>query len=99
MSEVFAAPATYPLSRAMRFITRRNRLADLTEYRTPDLLTPKFEWDLDLGPLSDAEITAVENFFASHGGPYESFVFLDRPTAAPAASKARKGSEIARSAI
>lgn len=77
MPEVFPPFATYPLSREVRFTTRLNKLADLTEYRATERATPLFRWELDLRPLEDSELADLQNFFQARGGPYEGFIFFD----------------------
>jgi hypothetical protein len=73
----FPPIATYPLSREARYVTRLNRTADFTEYRAPDAATPRFAWDVDIGPVTDAEAAQVLSFYQTRGGGYESFAFLD----------------------
>lgn len=77
MSEIFPTRFSLPLSRELAFTTRLNRTPDFTELRAQDQPAPLFRWDLDLGPLSDADFAAVQNFHAARGGAYESFTFLD----------------------
>lgn len=77
MSSVFPTRFTLPLTREARFTTRLNRAPDFTEVRTGDQLTPLFRWNLQLGPLSDAEFAAIQSFHAACNGAYQSFVFLD----------------------
>jgi hypothetical protein len=77
MPEVFPTRFTLPLTREVRFTTRLNRTPDFTELRAQDQAAPLFRWDLQLGPLSDAEFAAIQGFYAARGGGYESFVFLD----------------------
>jgi hypothetical protein len=77
MSSVFPTRFTLPLTREARFTTRLNRAPDFTEVRTQDQLTPLFRWNLQLGPLSDSDLAAIQSFHASCGGAYQSFVFLD----------------------
>lgn len=77
MPEVFPPLATFPLSREARFTTRLNQMADLTEYRAAERAVPLFRWDLTLGPVTDAEVSTVRDFFQARGGGYESFCFFD----------------------
>jgi hypothetical protein len=75
--KVLAIPASFPIYREERFLTRRNRLGDGVEYRTPEQAERLCRWELDLSGRSDAEVGELERFFQSVGGQYESFVFLD----------------------
>src|SRR5260221_2589732 len=77
MPEVFPTRCTLPMTRQSRYTTRINRMPDLAETRTGDQLGPLFRWDLQLGPLSDADAAAIQDFYAARNGGYESFAFLD----------------------
>jgi hypothetical protein len=77
MSNRFPTVFTLPLARESRFTSRVNRTPDYTEWRAPDQTGPLFRWDLQIGPLSDAEATTLQNFYASCNGGYQTFAFLD----------------------
>jgi hypothetical protein len=77
MSEVFPNLATLPLTREARFTSRINRTPDYTEMRAQDQTGPLFRWNLQLGPLTDAEATTLQNFYATCNGGYQTFAFLD----------------------
>src|ERR1043165_5532155 len=77
MPEVFPTRFTLPLTREVRFNTRLNHLADASELRAQDQLAPLFRWNLKIGPISDAELAAIQSFHAARGGGYESFILLD----------------------
>jgi hypothetical protein len=77
MSEVFPTLFTLPLARESRFTSRINRTPDYTEMRAQDQTGPLFRWNLQLGPLSDAEATTLQNFYATCNGGYQTFAFLD----------------------
>jgi hypothetical protein len=77
MSEVFPTLATLPLTREARFTSRINRTPDYTEMRAQDQTGPLFRWSLQLGPLSDAEATTLQSFYATCNGGYQTFAFLD----------------------
>jgi hypothetical protein len=77
MPEVFPTRFTLPLSREARFTSRVSRTPDFTEMRAADQATTLFRWDLQVGPLTDADATSLQAFYASCNGGYQSFVFLD----------------------
>lgn len=74
---VLTLQGTFPISREQRFLTRRNRLEDGTEYRSPEQVAPLYRWDFDVSGLSAAALQALEDQFVSTGGRYGSFIFLD----------------------
>ena len=77
MPKVLAIRGSFPISREERFLTRRNRLPDATEYRSPEQIAPLYHWQLDLAQRTAAEVQELEAQFLALGGQYESFVFLD----------------------
>jgi hypothetical protein len=77
MPEVFPTRFTLPMTRESRYTTRVNRMPDFTEARTADQVSPLFRWDLQLGPLSDADAATIQSFYAARNGGYETFAFLD----------------------
>lgn len=77
MTKVISIPGGFPISREARFLTRRNRLDDGTEYRTPEQMMPLYRWEIELSGRTDSEAQELENTFRALGGPYESFAFLD----------------------
>src|SRR5260221_12801405 len=77
MPEIFPPRFTLPLTREARFTSRVSRTPDLTESRAQDQAGPLLHWDLQLGPLSDAETAETRSFYAARNGGYERFVFLD----------------------
>jgi hypothetical protein len=77
MSEVFPTRYTLPLEREARFTSRVNRMPDFTEIRDQDQTSPLFRWNLQLGPLTDADATTLQSFYAACNGGYQTFAFLD----------------------
>ncbi|GEM_PF-1067923 len=77
MLEIFPTIFTLPLSREERFTSRVNRMPDYSELRAQDQSTPLSRWNLQFGPLTDAEATTLQSFYASCNGGYDSFAFLD----------------------
>jgi hypothetical protein len=77
MPNVFPTRFTLPLARESRFTSRINRTPDFTEIRAQDQTGPLFLWNLQLGPLTDADAATLQNFYAACNGGYQSFAFLD----------------------
>jgi len=77
LPKVLSILGDFPIAREARFLTRRNRLDDGTEYRTPEQAAPLYRWEIDLAGRSDTELQELEDSFQALGGLYESFVFLD----------------------
>src|SRR5262245_14948457 len=71
-SDVFGASTGL---RAYACETLYSTRLNVTEQRASDA-GPRRMWDLEL-ILSDTDVAPVLAMFAAHGGPYESFVFLD----------------------
>jgi hypothetical protein len=77
MSDCFPSLFTLPLGRESRFTSRINRTPDYTEMRAQDQTGPLFRWNLQIGPISDAEATTLQSFYANCDGGYQTFAFLD----------------------
>lgn len=77
MSELFPPRYTLPLTREVRFTSQVNRASDYSEVRSQDQAGPLFRWNLQIGPLTDAEAAALQSFYAARNGAYESFIFFD----------------------
>jgi hypothetical protein len=71
------AVAQYGSSRTRTFSTQVFRFLDGSEQRFQDYGSPLRQWTIRLSLLDEAELTALESFFASQGGQAESFAFPD----------------------
>jgi hypothetical protein len=67
----------YPLSRTRRTRTVNNALADGRSIRLADPDAGITEWQLCFEELTDGELAALENFFATAEGCLNTFTFLD----------------------
>lgn len=67
----------FPLTKTQVRRTVVNRMADGSEVRFTDADAASVVWDLEYRGLSDAERTALAEFFGTTSGRLRSFVFLD----------------------
>ena len=71
------AVAQYGSSRTRAFSTQMFRFLDGSEQRFQEYGAPLLRWSIKLSLLDEAELTALESFFASQGGQAGSFAFPD----------------------
>ena len=71
------AVAQYPAKRTTGFNTDIVRFLDGTEQRFRDNPSILHEWTIQLDLLDDAELSALDQFFVSNQGSFESFSFTD----------------------
>jgi hypothetical protein len=71
------AVAQYPATRALEFKTECVRFVDGTEQRYRDSEAALRRWEIDLTHLDEAELSAIEQFFATVQGSFARFEFLD----------------------
>ena len=71
------AVAQYGSDRSRRFSTRVVRFLDGSEQRFQEYGAPLRTWTIRLSLLDEAELTALELFFASQGGRAGTFAFAD----------------------
>ena len=71
------AVAQYPAKRVLRFQNQTLRFVDGTEQRYRDCAGPLHRWEILLQQLDEAEMAAVEGFFAGNQGAFGSFTFTD----------------------
>jgi uncharacterized protein DUF2460 len=71
------AVAQYGSSRTRSFSTDVFRFLDGGEQRFQQYAAPLRRWTIRLSLLDEAELTALESFFATQGGQAESFAFPD----------------------
>src|SRR5215831_10501272 len=71
------AVAQYPSDRAVRVAAQVFRFLDGSEQRFLAFGTPVHQWKIQLDLLDEAELNALEGFFASQEGRAGSFTFTD----------------------
>jgi hypothetical protein len=71
------AVTQYPSGRRTSYATQVTHFVDGNEQRFRDLRTPIRRWLIRLARMSSDEACAVESFFLSMQGQFESFAFID----------------------
>jgi len=71
------AIAQYPVSRRVEFQNQTVRFVNGGEQRYRDCGNARRRWEIGLNLLDDGELAAVEEFFLSMGGTFETFTFVD----------------------
>jgi len=71
------AVAQYPASKVIQFQNQVLRFVDGAEQRYRDSAGPLHRWVIRLDELDEAEMAALEAFFASNEGRFASFAFTD----------------------
>ena len=71
------AVAQYPASVGTQFATRVMRFVDGSEQRWQRFGAPLWKWTISLSQLDETETAAIEAFFESHKGRFETFTFED----------------------
>ena len=71
------AVAQYPSDRAVQVSAQVFRFLDGSEQRFLALGSPLHKWNIQLDLLDEAELNALEEFFASREGRSGSFMFTD----------------------
>ncbi|MGD0498508.1 MAG: DUF2460 domain-containing protein [Bryobacteraceae bacterium] len=71
------AAAQYPATRSARYQNEALRFVDGTEQRYRDSAGPLHRWEIHLSQLDEAEMAALEEFFADNQGAFGSFSFVD----------------------
>jgi hypothetical protein len=71
------AVAQYPATRRIRYQNQALRFVDGTEQRYRDCAGPLRRWEISLSQLDEAEMAALEEFFAANQGASGNFVFVD----------------------
>lgn len=72
-----AAVAQYPASRITSYRNLTLRFIDGTEQRYRGSPSPLHRWTIALQQLDEAEVKAVEQFFANNSGCFGDFAFTD----------------------
>jgi hypothetical protein len=67
----------YPAGKGLRFATEVVRFVDGSEQRYRDFGAAVRRWVVRLDLLDEAEVTAIEEFFAANQGAFGSFSFTD----------------------
>jgi phage-related protein len=71
------AVAQYPASRAVQYQNQILRFVDGGEQRYRDASTGLHRWTIRLDYLDATELAAIEDFFLSNQGSFNSFAFTD----------------------
>ncbi len=71
------AVAQYPARRAVQFLNQTLRFLDGTEQRYRDSAGPLHRWEIRLDQLDESEAAALDEFFMSCQGAFDSFAFTD----------------------
>ena len=71
------AVAQYPAKKEIRFRNQAVRFLDGTEQRYRDAAGALRRWEISLDQLDEAEMAALEEFFAENQGAFGEFLFTD----------------------